>query len=246
MTNDKVYIHEFIDIIGHHRADYMHHMTANWSPIALRERNQKCYGVFGTVGTTRRWPEVVNIWEEEGFDGLARSFRHELGHATLQNPSLAAWWARAASFRRSGTDRVLAPAPWTATIDELCADGGVYETYAHEMVAVRPGSAWDYLEMVREHAAPVTARFGWRLLGAWVTTGRNDSEAVLHWGLPRWDDWAAFEKAQRDDDVMAWKQTAMTLAIDWERFLVVDAPLSPLRTHRQPLDSDRDSYKLPD
>ena len=28
--NDKVYIHEFIDIIGHNRANYMHHMTANW------------------------------------------------------------------------------------------------------------------------------------------------------------------------------------------------------------------------
>ena len=32
--NDKVYIHEFIDIRGHHRADYMHHMLANWSPLA--------------------------------------------------------------------------------------------------------------------------------------------------------------------------------------------------------------------
>ena len=30
-VNDKVYIHEFIDIIGHNRANYMHHMTANWS-----------------------------------------------------------------------------------------------------------------------------------------------------------------------------------------------------------------------
>ena len=28
-VNDKVYIHEFIDIIGHQRANYMHHMTAN-------------------------------------------------------------------------------------------------------------------------------------------------------------------------------------------------------------------------
>ena len=35
MTGDadgKVYIHEFIDIIGHNRAKYFHHMTANWCP----------------------------------------------------------------------------------------------------------------------------------------------------------------------------------------------------------------------
>src|SRR5690606_37764322 len=90
--NTKIYIHEFIDIIGHNRANYMHHMTANWSPIAQKERNQLCYGVWGTVGTTRRWPEVVNMWEEDGFDGMASSFRHEFNHPTLQDPALAAWW----------------------------------------------------------------------------------------------------------------------------------------------------------
>ena len=28
VPNEKIYIHEFIDIIGHARAKYMHHMTA--------------------------------------------------------------------------------------------------------------------------------------------------------------------------------------------------------------------------
>ena len=44
--NDKVYIHELIDIIGHNRARYMHHMTANWVPVAIEERNQLCFGVW--------------------------------------------------------------------------------------------------------------------------------------------------------------------------------------------------------
>ena len=35
MSNDRAYIHEFIDIRGAHRANYMHHMAANWSPMAL-------------------------------------------------------------------------------------------------------------------------------------------------------------------------------------------------------------------
>ena len=84
--NDKVYIHEYIDIIGHNRGRYMYHMTANWSPTAQEERHQLCYGVWGVVGSTGRWPQVVNLWEEDGFDGLARSFGHELGHRDLQDP----------------------------------------------------------------------------------------------------------------------------------------------------------------
>ena len=70
--NDKVYIHELIDIIGHNRARYMHHMTANWVPVAIEQRNQRCFGVWGTVGSTGRWPEVINMWELDGWDGLAR------------------------------------------------------------------------------------------------------------------------------------------------------------------------------
>ena len=189
MANEKVYIHEFIDIIKHNRANYMHHMTANWSPIAREARNQLCYGVWGTVGSTRRWPEVVNMWEEEGWGGLAASFRHEFNHPTLQDPALAAWWSRAAQFRRSGLDRILVPAPWTLTIDELCAAGIKGETYAHELVNVRPGSAWEFLEMVREHAVPVHERYGWKLAGAWVTAMRNQPATVVSTTLTGPLDW---------------------------------------------------------
>ena len=50
--NDKIYIHELIDIIGANRARYMHHMTANWCPVGRVERNQHCFGVWATVGST--------------------------------------------------------------------------------------------------------------------------------------------------------------------------------------------------
>lgn len=245
--NDKVYIHEYIDIIGHHRADYMHHMTANWSPMAQAERGQKCFGVWGTVGTTRRWPEVVNLWEEDGYDGLAQSFRHEFNHPSLQDPSLAAWWSRAAQFRRAGVDRVLVPAEWTMTIDELCEAGIRGETYAHEFYPVRPGSAREFLERVRTEAVPLMERFGWVLAGAWVTAMRNDTEAFVLWAIPTWEDWARYESAQyTDPGVVAWRNRAAEYSDDWNRFLLVDAPLSPLRTGRQPRESDRDSYRLPD
>ena len=108
--NEKVYIHEFIDIIGHNRANYMHHMTANWRPIAKDERHQLCYGVWGVVGTTRGWPEVVNIWEEDGFEGLSDSFDHEFNHPASRTRSSRSGGRRRPSYRRRAIDRVLVPA----------------------------------------------------------------------------------------------------------------------------------------
>ena len=248
MTNDKIYIHEFIDIIGPNRANYMHHMTANFSPMAQEQRNQLCYGVWGTVGTTRRWPEVVNMWEEDGWHGMASSFRHEFNHPTLQDPALAAWWKRAAQFRSSGTDRLLMAAQWTRTIDELCADGVRGECYAHELVTLRPDTAWHYVDdLVREHAAPLYSRFGWELAGAFVTAMRDESEAILIWAIPSWEQWADFENAQRTDSAArAWRTKAAEVTTAFNRFLLVDSPLSPFRTGRQPAESDRASYTIPD
>ena len=240
MANEKIYIHELIDIRGHARAKYMHHMTANWSPIGREERGQLCYGVWGTVGSTGRWPEVVNLWEEPGWQGLASNLARETAHPSLQDPSLAAWWAEAAKYRRGGRDRIMIPAPWTRTIEELTRDGvrGVF--YAHELVRVLPGGAPEYLDRVRDVGVGIHEAFGLELVGAFRTALRNDSECLLLWAIPRAEDWAHFEAAQGDDPRIArWREASRDLALDWRRTLLVDAPLCPLRTGRQPVASDR-------
>ena len=244
MANEKVYIHESIEIRGHARAKYMHHMTANWCPIGRAERGQLCFGVWGTVGSTGRWPEVVNLWEEPGWHGLARNLARETAGPGMQDASLAAWWAEAAKYRRGGVDRLLVPAPWTRTIEELCQGGvrcGAFT--AHERVQVVPGRASELLERVREVAIGVYAEFGLELLGAFRTALRNDSECILFWRVPRAEDWAAFERAQcappAEPRIARWRDAIRGLAQGWRRTLLVDAPLSPLRTARQPQESDR-------
>jgi hypothetical protein len=199
------------------------------------------------VGSTRRWPEVVNIWEEDGFSGLAASFRYEFGHPTLQDPELAGWWARAAGFRSGGFDRLLVPAPWTLGIEELCGAGVRGETYAHEIIRVPPGTAWEFLDLVAEKGVPVLDRFGWVLAGAWATAMAAEREVLLLWAIPTWDAWADYENAQRTDALVeAWNRQVRERSLDWDRFLMVDAPLCPFRTGRQPAESDRDSYQLPE
>jgi hypothetical protein len=238
--NEKVYIHEFIDVIGHGRARYMHHMTANWSPIAQEERHQLCYGVWGVVGSTGPWPTVVNLWEEDGWEGLATSFGHELSHAELQDPKLARWWAAAAEMRSGGFDRILVPAPWSPTITDLCAQGAGGVAYAHDQVAVSPGRAQNFLELARESGGSFYERFGWTLIGAWETALHHDDEAFLLWSIPSWAQWGAAEAELRRGGTGTWSERQRDAVTDFKRILLVDAPLGPLRIGRQPSRSDRD------
>lgn len=238
--NDKVYIHEFIDIIGQNRSKYMHHMTANWCPMARDERNQLCFGVWGTVGSTGQWPEVVNLWELDGWSGLADNFAHELSHAGLQDPSLAEWWAAAASLRRGGFDRIVVPAPWTRPIEELTAAGVRGALYAHELIEVPSGTAPDLLDRVAEVGRGIVEPLGLTLVGAFRTAMVNDREVILIWALPDWDTWAAFEQEDSAVGALApWRQQLIDAGARLHRTLLVDAPLSPLRLGRQPEVADR-------
>lgn len=238
--NDRIYIHEFIDVRGHNRANYMQHMTANWSPIGQELRHQLCYGVWSLLGSTGAWPQTVNMWEEDGWDGLASSFAIEAVGAGAQDPALAKWWAKAAEFRRGGFDRIMVPAPWTRTIEELCADGVRGDVYAHELVKVRPGSASELLDRARDLAAPSLGEYGWQLAGAFTTAMVNDDEALLLWAIPNWQQWADAEAAHDfDDGLVAWRSGVQNIVTSWHRILLVDAPLSPMRTGRQPSRDDR-------
>ena len=244
-TNDRVYIHELVAIRGRHRAAYMHHILANWGPIGQEERGQLCFGIWGTVGSTGRWPEVVNIWEHEGFDGLADSFAVEFDSPTLQDPKLAKWWGEAASYRRGGYDRILVPAPWMPTIGELCAAGIHGEVYAHETYRIARrdagGGARDFLQAVADESVTVHGRFGWTLCGAWRTAMVGDDECILVWAIPTWRNWSEVEKAEAGDPALGrWLARVHAVTERRHRFLMVDAPLSPMRTGRQPARSDRE------
>ena len=236
----KVYIHELIDILGHGRARYLHHMTANWCPIALEERDQRCLGVWATIGSTGAWPQVVNMWELDGWDGLAANFAHETAGGRDQDPSLAAWWEVAASLRRGGFDRIVVPTAWTRSVEELCAAGVRGEVYAHELYQVPPGTAPELLDAVGSEGRAAVEALGLEAVGAYEVAMVGQREAVVVWAIPDWSTWTAFEQAwDRGGVLEGWAGTLRDLGASWHRQLMVDAPLSPLRIGRQPLASDR-------
>jgi hypothetical protein len=235
MANTKVYIHEFIHIILQNRAKYIHHMTANWGPIGRAERNMLCYGVWATVGSTERWPEAVNMWELDGWKGLANNFRIEFNHPTHQDPSLEKWWAEAANFRSGGYDRILIPAPWSPTIEELMAKKVGGEVFYHETIRIAPGQSKTYLDLVERHWLPVAEGLGLQLCGVFRTAMVNDSEVIAVWAMKDWDTWAKVEVAYEEDDaVAAWRARTRGIALDWRNKLMSPAPLHPLVTGKLP------------
>lgn len=236
----KVYIHELIDVVGHNRERYMQHMTANWCPVARAERNQLCMGVWATLGSTGSWPQVVNMWELDGWDGLAANFAHETDGGRDQDPSLAQWWAIAASMRRGGFDRIVVPTPWTRSVEQLCAQGVRGEVYAHELVTVVPGAVGELLGALDEVGRAAVAAVGVIEVGAYEVAMADRSEAIVIWAFPDWPTWVAYERAWEPGGALdAWSHVLRTLGASWRRQLMIDAPLAPLRTGRQPQEADR-------
>lgn len=236
----KVYIHELIDIIGHQRARYMHHMTANWCPVGRAERGMLCLGVWATLGSTGPWPQVVNMWELDGWGGLARNLQHETSGGRDQDPALAEWWAVAASLRRGGIDRIVTPTPWSRPVERLCADGVRGVVYAHEVVTVPTGTVGDLLDAVAAEGIGAYRSFGVEPVGAFEVAMRDRSEAILLWAIPDWQSWADFEAGWSGSGPLhAWATTLAGLGAQWQRQLLVDSELSPLRIGRQPTERDR-------
>jgi len=238
----RVYIHELIDVIGHNRARYMQHMTANWGPIGRAERGQRCFGVWATVGSTGRWPQVVNLWEYESWEALGNNFEVELTGSGLQDPSLESWWAEAAAFRSGGLDRIMVAPDWSPSVDEHCAGPGLPAVgYLHETITTGPGGAGPLLESFRAAGRDAMAAHGLGLVAALATAMANDHEVIMIWSIPDWGTWAAFESSHADPGsaIRAFRNSVPQTPLGWSRNLMADAPLSPLRTGRQPQVEDR-------
>lgn len=231
----RVYIHELVDVIGTERARYQHHMTANWCPEAGPLRRQRCFGVFSTVGSTGRWPQVVNLWEYDSWDDLAHNFSVELVGPGHRDPMLERWWAQAATFRTGGLDRTLVAHDASPGIEEWCARGGTGAVaYVHELVTTEVDGAARVSDAVAEDRERLAERFGLGLVGLFRTAMRADDEVVVVRAVPSWAAWSAFESWSASDGPSGPPGT-----VSLARTLLVDAELSPLRTGRQPSVEDR-------
>lgn len=231
----RVYLHELVDVVGTERARYQHHMTANWCPEAGPLRRQRCFGVFTVVGSTGRWPQVLNLWEYGSWEDLAHNFGVELVGAGHRDPMLEQWWRRAASFRTGGLDRVLVAVDGSSGVEDWCARGGTGAVaYVHEIVRTDVDGAAPAADAVQHEAPELAERFGMELVGLFRTAMRAHDELVVLRSVPDWPSWSRFESWAMEAGASGPPGTR-----ELARTLVVDAELSPLRIGRQPTVEDR-------
>jgi hypothetical protein len=181
----------------------------------------------------------VNLWELNGWKGLAANFEHELVGHGAQDPSLAEWWSVASELRSGGFDRIVAPERWSPTIDELTKAGTKGAVYAHEVVRAPIGGARAFLDALAETGRPAVEELGLQCVGAFRVMMATDSEAIVIWAIPDLDTWATFERAWDRGALAQWRHRLIALGTDVQRTLMVDAPLSPMRIGRQPAVEDR-------
>src|SRR6202035_2611311 len=96
------------------------------------------------------------------------------------------------------------------------------------------------LALVESEGMGLVEAQGLELAGAFRTAMGDDSECLLLWAFPDWDTWVSFEQAWEDGGALvAWRDALIGLGATWQRILLMDAPLSPMRIGRQPAVSDR-------
>jgi hypothetical protein len=202
-----LYLHEVIDIVGEGARRYME-LTARFDTESAADRGLTLFGTWQVVGVTGRWPQVVNVWTLDGWDGWGRLVTAANVKRTANKP-LADWWQEAYATRTGGFDRLLkAQGP----VDDAAAG----ELWVHELTEVRPGAGADYLAAVREEWAPVAAQHGHRLVGAFEV-GFTDVEVVTLWAT----DVAShieFEQADLDID---WPARRRQFTTRWREELLV-------------------------
>jgi hypothetical protein len=227
-------MHEYVTIAGAQRANYFEHMTRGWRQGAA-ERRQKTFGIWGTLGSTGHWPQVVNLWQYEGWEHLAQTFDHETGGDAMQDPFLKKWWLEAQPMRSAGYDRLLVPTDYSPSIEDTIARGIVgYRVFRHEIVRTLPGQARTYLKRLEQEWLPKAQGLGLELVGAYRTALRDDSEVLLIWAIRDWATWAAAEQELDQGAGETWRGSTREIAPDVLAHLMCSAPLSPLQTGEQP------------
>lgn len=218
-------LHEVIDIVGRGGRAYMEHTVA-FDAGAVAGGGLALLGTWEVVGTTGRWPQVVNVWEIDGWDGWARlAQRTNVDKAA--NTELAEWWDEAHGRRTGGFDRVLRGAPGCPTRASLAAAAVQGTWFVHELSEVRPGAGPEYLAASLAERVPAMADRGITLVGLYDSV-LVDTEVCTIWA----GDVATHTDLLRDGD--PWSATARQWCTRWREELMTPGPGSPLAPPEDP------------
>jgi hypothetical protein len=181
------------------------------------------------MGSTGRWPQVINLWEcVDGWNGW-RTLMEQTNLSRTRNPKLEQWWKTALEVRTGGFDRLMAGADGCPSIAELRAQELHASVFVHELSRCKPGAALDYLAAVREEWLPVLADHGHSLVGLYEVL-LTDQEVMTIWATDPGShcDLMRAEVEREDDRIPRWRTRARDFLTDWREELMTPHPSTSL------------------
>ena len=221
-----LFLHEVIDIVGRGGRAYMEH-TVGFDAGGTTDGGLELVGTWEVVGTTGRWPQVVNLWEIDGWDGWAR-----LGQRTNVDKAANAELADVVGRGLPAPHRRVRPAPprraRAAPARPSCsrpAPAGAGSCTSCPRCAPAPDP--EYLAATRAERAPAMADRGIALVGLYDSV-LTDTEVCTIWAT----DLAAHTALLRDGD--PWPATARQWCTRWREELMTPGAGSPLARSAAP------------
>jgi hypothetical protein len=221
MPNRRVYLHETIAIVGTGSEAYKAHTGKLGTDRS--DGGAPLVGTWQQSGSTGSWPTVVNLWEMRDWTHWADILERQYTRASGQDPELRRWWTEATQWRSGGFDRILVPAPFSPTRDEIVARGIRGAGCLQEIATVKPGTAERYLAAVGKARRGAMERRGLALLGAFRTAMR-ETEVVLLWNLPTFAHLTTYLAEGDGTAERAWARAARAWRSDFRETLLVPSP----------------------
>ncbi len=214
MAKRSIYLHEIIDIVGQGQYAYMEHLWQD--PVQQMPEMHKLQGTFYICSMGGgRWPQVINIWDigTRGWDGWASNV--DRLNLKRRKAFYGDWWDKAAKWRTSGFDRLLAGVPGSPTTEQIKERGIRGTLFMHELLTVRPGSQFDFLAAVAEERVPMMRAHGHEPTGLYEVTN-NQHEVVMVWAtsVPAR---VQFHKDRDTTRGLSDEGVADQRIVDWER-----------------------------
>lgn len=216
-----LYLHEIIDIVGTGQENYMQTVIER-AAYSQGEDISRLVGCWKVIGSTDRWPRVVNLWEMDDWGHWARTLERQF-LPDKKDPALAPWWAKATEWRSGGFDRILEPTVYSPTRAQLVDSGLRAWVCIHTIARARVGKADEYLDRVGSHLRPAMEKEGLTLFGAYQAPMRSD-ETVVIWASPTFSHaCGVYESRSRIAGLQSWDQIENTLLQGAETMWLVPA-----------------------
>ncbi len=220
-----VYYHETIDPVRQpeKQFEYLDQMEKVISRINGSGSPMRNIAKWVTIWATGQWPEVVGFWEMADWQWFADYFNANRLFRDIPQDFYR--------YRTGGFDRVLIPASYCPTLDEVIERGLRAPVVLQETVHVAPGKSDAYLGALGDAGQAIATRDrGVRLFGAYLVALRNRTEVLNLWAF---DDFDAYIRTEQhpsaDPELARWRDKAYEYEVDHLGKLLCPTEFSALR-----------------